>query len=227
VIVTAIYILANLAYVTSLGFQGVRSSTAIAADLLDLAWGKVGAILITAILIFGALSTANATAFTGARSNYALGRDFPIFRFMDQWTERTSTPRNGFLVQGVISLALVAFGALKRSGVEAMIEYTSPVYWTFILLVGVALVVLRFKDPDAERPFRVPFYPLTPLVFCATSAYMLYSTLVYAKENALIGVAVLAAGLPVMFVGWLIRRRKCKNGPRLALPPDAVDNPID
>ena len=213
--VTVIYILVNIAYVAALGFAGVTQSTAIAADVLGKAWGTTGAMLITAILIVGALSTANATAFSGARSNYALGRDFAIFRFMGQWSEQTSTPRNAFLVQGLISLALVGLGAFKRSGVKLMVEYTSPVFWLFVLLVGVSLIVLRYKDPDAERPFRAPFYPLTPLVFCATSAYMLYSSLAYTKENALVGVGVLAAGVPVMFFGWL-RGGSGNNGAHIA-----------
>jgi amino acid transporter len=62
------------------------------------------------------------------------------------------------------------------------------------LLVGIALFVLRRKEPDVERPFRVPLYPLTPLVFCLTSAYLLYSSLAYTGLGALIGIAVLAVG---------------------------------
>jgi amino acid transporter len=225
-IVTAIYILVNVAYVAALGFAGVRESTAIAADVLGTAWGTAGAMLITAILIVGALSTANATAFTGARSNYALGRDFAIFRFLGQWSERTSTPRNAFLLQGLISLALVGLGAFSRSGVQTMVDYTSPVFWLFFLLVGVSLFVLRFKDPAAERPFRVPLYPLTPLVFCATSGYMLYSSLAYTKEGALVGVGVLAAGLPVMLIAFA-RRDGLSGGTPIASEPGQPSGPDD
>jgi amino acid transporter len=221
-IVTTLYILVNAAYLSALGLAGVRESTAIAANVLRIAWGEVGAMLISGILIVAALSTANATAFTGARSNYALGRDFSIFRFLGQWNERTSTPRNAFLVQGIISLALVGFGALSPGGVQAMVEYTSPVFWLFILLVGVSLFVLRFKDPAAERPFRVPLYPLTPLVFCATSGYMLYSSLAYTKAGALVGVAVLAAGVPIMLVAFA-RREGMKGATPIASTPAQID----
>jgi len=64
----------------------------------------------------------------------------------------------------------------------------------------------------------VPFYPLTPLVFCASSAYMLYSSLAYTKQGALFGVGVLAAGVPVMFVGWA-KRGRGDNGPPIASDP--------
>ena len=63
--------------------------------------------------------------------------------------------------------ALGAFGALQHDGFEAMVEFTAPVFWGFLFLVGVSVFVLRARDRDAERPFRVPLYPLTPAVFCA------------------------------------------------------------
>src|SRR3546814_13258912 len=78
--------------------------------------------------------------------------------------------------RAIIALGLVAMGALQRSGVEAMVEYLSPVFWLFFLLTGIALFVLRIREPGRERPFEVPLYPLTPVLFCLTSAYLLYSS---------------------------------------------------
>jgi amino acid transporter len=177
----------------------MRASQVVAADTLRAAFGTAGAALITAMIILAALSTANATIFTGARTNYALGRDFSIFRFLGHWQERAGTPKNGLLVQGLIALALVGLGGTQK-GVETMVDYTAPVFWFFFLLVGVALFVLRYKDPDAERAFRVPLYPFLPLVFCATCGYMLYASLAYTKAGALVGVGVLLAGVPVMLL---------------------------
>jgi amino acid transporter len=86
-------------------------------------------------------------------------------------------------------------------GFKAMVEFTAPVFWLFFLLSGISLFVLRRREPDTERPFKVPLYPLTPLIFCAVCAYMLWSSLnyVYSKElgglnAAWIGVLVLAVG---------------------------------
>ena len=116
-------------------------------------------------------------------------------------SERGGAPTNGFLVQGGIALALVLFGATTRDGFQAMVDYTAPVFWFFMLLVGIALILLRRREPDLDRPFRVPLYPLTPLVFCATCAYLLYSSLVYTGYGALVGVAVLAIGAPLVWIG--------------------------
>jgi len=68
------------------------------------------------------------------------------------------------------------------------------------LLTGVALFVLRQKEPNVERPFRVPLYPLTPILFCLTSAYLLYSSLAYTGFGALVGVGVVAAGALLLLI---------------------------
>jgi len=88
-------------------------------------------------------------------------------------------------------LLLVIFGEWQRKGFETLVDYTAPVFWFFFLLTGISLFVLRQKDPDARRPFRVPLYPLTPIIFCGASAYMLWSSIAYTGTGGLVGVAVL------------------------------------
>ncbi|AHM62846.1 amino acid permease [Flammeovirgaceae bacterium 311] len=194
-IITAIYLLINMAFLNALGLQGMASSEAVGGDLMQVTFGEGGVILIGIIVSVAALTSANATIFTGARTNYALGRDFRIFSALGKWNEQTSTPVNAFIVQGVIALALIGLGLLTRNGFETIVEYTAPVFWFFLLMVGVSVFILRKKEPRRERPFRVPLYPVTPLIFCLTSAYLLYSSLVYTGLGALVGVAVLGVGV--------------------------------
>lgn len=194
-IITVIYLLVNLAYLQALGLEGMAQSAAIGGDLLRASFGEGGVVLIGLIVSVAALTSANATIFTGARTNYALGRDFRIFRPLGTWNEKTSSPVNAFITQGAIALALVGLGMLTRKGFETIVEYTAPVFWFFLLMVGVSLFVLRKKDPGRERPFRVPLYPLTPLIFCLTSAYLLYSSLMYTGLGALVGVGVVGVGV--------------------------------
>ena len=130
----------------------------------------------------------------GARTTYALGPDFPMFSALGRWNRAASTPVNALLTQAAIALALVFLGGLTRKGFATMVEYTAPLFWFFFLLVGTALLVLRARDPQASRPFRVPLYPLTPIVFCAASAYLLYSSVMYTGIGALAGIAVLGGG---------------------------------
>ncbi|MDQ4120643.1 MAG: amino acid permease [Acidobacteriota bacterium] len=193
-IVTALYLLVNVAYLSALGLDGLANSKAAASDAVRSSFGDWGAIFIGVAAAICALTSANATIFTGARTNYALGRDFSVLKPLGKWNAQTDAPINAFLVQGVIALLLIGLGILTRKGIQTMVDYTAPVFWVFFLLTGISLFVLRRKEPNVERPFRVPLYPLTPLVFCLTSLYLLYSSLAYTGAGALVGVAVLAVG---------------------------------
>jgi amino acid transporter len=210
-IITVIYLLINVAYIRGLGISGLAESKAVAADLMRHAVGNGGAKFVSFLVAISALGGINATIFTGARTNYALGQDFPLFAFLGRWSDRRNTPTNALLIQGAIAGVLVLLATLVhegREGFETMAAYTSPVFWFFFLLSGVALLVLRRKEPNVPRPFRVPGYPFVPLIFCLICVYMLQSSLSYATSisysvGAIVGVAVLLMGIPLLL---LIRR---------------------
>jgi APA family basic amino acid/polyamine antiporter len=199
-VVTVLYVGINYAYVKVLGLDGLRSSEAIGADLTRATLGDAGAFVLIVLVVGAALSTVNATIFTGARTNFALGRDFSLFRVLGSWKRDGETPANALLLQAVIALALVGGASVTRSGIQAMVDYTAPVFWLFFLLTGISLFVLRGRTPEAAQPFRVPLYPITPLLFCAICAYMLYSSVTFTGVGALYGMAIVAAGLPVLLV---------------------------
>ena len=122
--------------------------------------------MLGAAVVTAALSTLNATIFTGARTNYALGRDFALFGFLGKWRARDA-PVNALLLQGAIALVLVLLASFTPDGFQTMVAYTAPAFWLFFLLTGISLFVLRRQPPVNADPFRVPLYPVTPLVFCA------------------------------------------------------------
>jgi amino acid transporter len=197
-LVTLLYVLVNLAYVKGLGFAAVSKSDAVAADLLARAWGTAGEKLISVLVALATLTSINGSMIVGARSNYALGREWPFLRWLGHWDEASGSPRNAYLVQGAIALALVGLGTIQRHGFQTLVDFTAPVFWSFFLLTGVSLFALRARYPDAPRPYRVPLYPVTPAVFVASCAYMLYSSIAYTGKGALVGVGVLAVGAVVM-----------------------------
>ncbi|MCF4970643.1 APC family permease [Nostoc sp. CMAA1605] len=199
-IITAIYLLINWAYLRGLGLTNMAQSEAVAADLMRSIAGETGAWFISFLIAISTLGAINATIFTGARTNYALGKDFPLFSFMGRWQQLPNTPTSALLVQAAIALGLVLLGTLTRKGFETMVDYTAPVFWFFFLLSGISLLVLRYREPQITRPFHVPFYPLTPLLFCSACGYLLYSSLVYTNVGAIAGVLVVAAGIP--FLVW-------------------------
>jgi basic amino acid/polyamine antiporter, APA family len=196
-VVTTLYVVINCAYLAVLGMEGLRKSDAVAADVMRAGIGPSGAAIVSLIVCVAALSTMNASVFTGARLYHALGQDLSLDR-LRVWDAVRNNPRNAIILQSAIAMALVCFGAIARDGFKAMVEYTSPVFWFFLLMVGLSLFVLRRNDPDRERPFRVPLYPVTPILFCMICAYLMYSSLVYTGRGALFGVAVLLLGVPLM-----------------------------
>ncbi len=204
-VVTFLYVAFCLALLMSLGLQGIASSKAVGADLMRFAAGEKGVALLAITVCLSSLSTINGSIFTGARTYYALGRDVPPIGRLGKWDERGSNPVNAMLVQGAITLALIGFGAQSQDGFEAMVAYTAPAFWFFLMLVAIALFIFRLREPGHPRPFRVPLYPLTPALFVAICAWLCYSSLSYIWSRpdfiglgAAIGVAVMLLGLPLL-----------------------------
>ena len=198
--VTVFYFLVAWAYLYVMGFEGLQKSNAIAADVMRAAFGPSGAALIAVFVCGSAISTLNATIFTGARVYYALGRDLPGLKFFGMWNARGENPAHAFLLQGAIALALVILGAFSRNGFKTMVEYTSPVFWLFMTMVAGSLFIFRRREPAQTYSYRVPFYPLTPIIFTATCLYMLYSSLAYTGIGALFGAGVLLLGTPLLLL---------------------------
>ena len=206
-IISALYLLVTWAYWKVLGMAALSRSEAVAADVLQVAFGDGGARMISAIVAVSALTSINATMIVGARTSYAIGRDWAILSPLGAWDGRRDAPVNALRIQCVAALLLVAVGTWTGSGFKSMVEFTAPVFWLFFLLSGISLFVLRSREPLAERPFKVPLYPLLPAIFCATCAYMLWSSLSYVYSQSLgglnaawIGVAVLAVGLVLLLL---------------------------
>jgi amino acid transporter len=210
--VTALYLFVNLGYLAVLGHEGIRQSKAVAADVMRAIAGERGAVLLALMVCVSVLTTINAAIFTGARTSYAFGRDFALFRRLGAWRELGSTPANAILLQGAITLVLIALASATPDGFNAMVAYTSPVFWTFFLLTG--LTIFRFRIERVPGEFRTPLYPAIPVIFCLSCAYMLYSSIDYVRNPdygpkfgpaVLAGIAIMLAGIPLYF--WSKRRR--------------------
>ena len=197
-VVTVVYVLANLAYLNVFGLEGLRKSPAVGADLMRIVAGDASAVVFSVIVCICALSTLNATVFTGARVYYALGRDLPAIRKLGVWEMHGDKPTNALLLQCAISLALVVFGSLMRDGFEAMVAYTAPVFWFFLLLVAISVFIFRSRGGDL--PYKMPLYPLPPLVLGAAAVWMIYSSIAYAGIGSIVGVGVLILGTPLLLL---------------------------
>jgi APA family basic amino acid/polyamine antiporter len=203
--VMAIYLLINLAFIRGLGFQGFRDSKAVAADLLEIPWGETGSRAISLLICVSCLGAMNGMIFTGARIYYAMGTEHRLYAWLGEWNEWLGTPIRSLLLQGGVTLVLVSAFAADPASFERLVVLTGPFFWAFMVLVGVALFILRSTDPTAKRTYHVLFYPFTPLLFCATSAYMTYSSFTYllskSQTDAFLGLCVVGLGLAISFLG--------------------------
>jgi basic amino acid/polyamine antiporter, APA family len=206
-IITAVYLLFVCGVLYGLGFETLKSSNAVGVDVAERAVGPVGAPIVGLLVAVSSLTSMNSTMIAGARTNYSVAHDWSALSFMGQWQGRRSTPAMGFIVQAGIALALIFFGALEKDGFSAMVEFTAPVFWLFFMLSGVALFILRRRDPAALRPFRVPLYPVLPSAFVLSCAYVLYSSIAHAQtEHATyVAFAVMLSGAIALL---LLRRRR-------------------
>jgi amino acid transporter len=199
---TAIYLLVNLALLMGLGLKGLASSKTAASDLLGLAFGPWAHKALGLFVAIAALTSINATMIVGARTNFAVGRDWNALRKLGQWQLQLGSPRQALWMQALISIALILLGTQEADGFSAMVEFTAPVFWGFLFLVGLSVIWLRQTDGQTERPFKVPLYPLLPLIFCSACAWLTYSSITYAISQKAIHVSMwlIASGVLALLV---------------------------
>jgi amino acid transporter len=123
--------------------------------------------------------------------------------WLAEWNAEKGTPGFALAEQCLAALAPVATGAALGSGFEAMVEFTAPAFWLFFLLTGISLFVLRWREPHVAQPYRVPLYPLLPLLFCASCAYMLWSSLSYVYSQSFGGLDAAWIGAAVPGLGYV------------------------
>jgi basic amino acid/polyamine antiporter, APA family len=175
IIVTALYLLINLAFLHVLGLAGMSHSKAIAAETLDAIIPAKGSVFVSLLICISTLGTVNGMILTGSRIGYAMGKDHRLFQPLGHWDPRTSTPIIALVVQGVIAITLIV---LLGSFISAVL-YTSAAVYAFYLATGIAVFVMRRRNPDLVRPYRVTLYPLPLVVFASTCVYLICSAVEY------------------------------------------------
>ena len=204
--VITLYLLVNGAFLYTLGYNGLSTSKAVASDAIGTAFPVVGSRLISALVCISALGAVNGLIFTGARISYAMGGDHRLFRALGHWDSRTGTPVWALAVQGLIALALIlAFGDY----IDAVL-YTAAAVYAFYLGTSLSVLVLRFKEPDVDRPYKVTGYPLTPLIFSGVCLLLIWNSINYARafkpKSLIVLVAALGLGVIIYIVttalGW-------------------------
>jgi APA family basic amino acid/polyamine antiporter len=196
----AIYTLANLGYVAALGASGVAGSNRVAAEAMQVTLGPTAATLIAIPIIISMASAAHGVMLTMPRVYFAMARDGVFFRQLGEIHPTYGTPAAAVVGGGVVAAVLAMLGSF-----EQLLNYVVFVGWIFYALGAASIFVFRRTLPDAPRPFRVPGYPWTPILFILSAAAIVLNTIVSQPlRQTVMGLGVVALGLPAY---WFWRHR--------------------
>jgi len=197
-IVTAVYMAMNAAYLYVMPLDQVASSTRVAADFADTLVGSGGAGAVAAIVLISTFGAANGIVLAGPRVYYAMAQDGLLFPWLGKVHPRFGTPHRAIVLQGIWASVLVLTGTFRA--LFTRVVYTE---WIFFGLVAVGLMLLR-RRRDVTREYSIWGYPALPVLFVIASFAVVINALLSNLRDASIGLLLVLAGLPVY---WLWVRR--------------------
>ncbi len=203
-IIIAVYVLINLAFLYVLPVEQMARSTIVAADVAGKAMGGLGAAFVSAAVMISTFGTTNGTIMVSARVYYAMARNKMFFPWVGNTHKKWSTPANALLLQACWACVLVFSGHF-----DTLTDMLIFVTWIFYAAGAVGVFILRKKMPDVPRPYKVWGYPYVPIVFVVIAGLFVILTLyneitAYITGdaeiiNSVFGLVLVVAGLPLFY----------------------------
>ncbi|HWO03078.1 MAG TPA: amino acid permease, partial [Blastocatellia bacterium] len=199
----AIYLLANVAYLAALGPAGVSGSSSVAAASLRAAVNPQGAKLIAIAIGISIFSAANSVTLTSPRVYYAMANDGVFFKQLAEVHPRLRTPAVAIIASSIWAAVLSMLGTFSE-----LLTYVVFTGWVFYGLAGASIFIYRKREPSGFPGYRVPGYPITPLLFILAASAVVINTLVanlqQSPKKTAMALGVILLGVPVYFV-WRSR----------------------
>ena len=199
-----IYLLANLAYIAALGPARAAQSNSIAAAAVSAVAGPWAAKLVALPILISIFSAANGIALTAPRVYYAMARDGVFFHRLSEVHPRFRTPAFAVLAGSAWAAVLAATGTF-----EQLLTYVVFTGWLFYALGAATIFIYRRRSDEVASPYRVPGYPLTPLLFILSAAAIVINTMATQPIRAAVGLGVVLLGVPA----YLIWRSRIRSNP--------------
>jgi basic amino acid/polyamine antiporter, APA family len=191
---TAIYVLANVAYLRVLSIPEVAASTHVGATMAERVLGSAGGRLVSLVIMVSIIGTLNGCFLTSPRVYFAQARDSLFFQKFANVHPRHQTPSFAIIAQGVWAAVLLISGSY-----ESLIDYAMFALWLSYGVMVAGVIVLRINRPELPRPYRMWGYPVTAILFLAITAWFLVNMILTRPIPSLAGTALVAAGVPVYF----------------------------
>ena len=193
-IVVSVYLLLNYVLLFILGFTGMNGSELVVSDAASVFLGNKGAAVVTIIILISLIGANNGFVLSSARINYAMARDKLFFNQAAQIHSRFKSPANALIIQCVWACLLTFTGTFNQ-----LITYIIFTSWIFYGMSAGAVIILRKKKPDMDRPYKTPAYPWIPIIFIFFAIFLTINTIMEAPRDATIGAGIILAGLPLYY----------------------------
>jgi basic amino acid/polyamine antiporter, APA family len=200
--VTILYTLMNFVYVRALSVEQMAETGRVGEAAASALFGPIGGRIITAAVLISTFGCISSTILYAARIYFPMAQDGVFFPALARIHPRHRTPSTSIIAQGVWAFLLTFSGTY-----EQLYTFVVFVVIVFHLATGIAVFVLRKKRPDAHRPYRTWGYPVVPVIFILSSFLLVANTLLEKPVESLIGVFILALGIPAYY-WWKRTSRK-------------------
>lgn len=189
-----VYTLLNLSYIRVLPWSKIVGNQATALLTAKKLFGNVGGIIIAVGILVSVFGAINGHMLLGSRMPYTLGKEnkLPASSFFGKLNSKTLVPTNSMLFESAISTIMILSGTFDS--LSNMLIYIS---WIFSIFLFVGVLILRKKQPDLARPFKVPCYPLPPLLAIVGALFIVMTTTITQPVLAIIGILLTLSGWPI------------------------------
>ncbi|EMW6188671.1 amino acid permease [Enterococcus faecium] len=196
-----VYLLVNAVFLKTASIDGVVGNSNAASDVAKMIFGGFGGRLVTVGILISVYGTINGYTLTGMRLPYVMAKEnnLPFSKLFAKLHDKTKVP----VAAGILEL-VIAIGMMMVGGFDTLTDMLIFVIWIFYTMVFVGVILLRKKEPDLIRPYKVPMYPFIPLVAIIGGTFIVSSTLITQTFLASMGIALTLAGVP--FYLYLKRR---------------------
>jgi APA family basic amino acid/polyamine antiporter len=192
----SMYLFANLGYLCVLGPAGVANSPRVAAAALSTVISHGAGRLVAVAILISMFSAANAIMLNAPRVYYAMAKDGIFFRSLSQVHPKYGTPALAISAAGIWSAVLAVSGTFDQ-----LLTYVVFVAWIFYALSAASVFIYRRRYPNLARPYRVPAYPLTPIVFILAALALVANTIFTQPYRAALGLGIVFLGAPA-YLFW-------------------------